>query len=58
MSLSDYEVHEFHIEFFRDGKLLDGFNFETPQKYRYTKEHPYVGKGIGRNVKKDKRYTE
>ena len=29
MSLSDYEVHEFHIEFFRDGKLLDGLTFET-----------------------------
>ena len=36
----------------------DGFNFQKPLKYRYTKEHPYIGKGLGRNVKKGKEYTE
>lgn len=36
----------------------DGFNFQKPLKYRYTKEHPYIGKGLGRNVIKGKEYTE
>ena len=36
----------------------DGFNFEIPEKFRYTEEHPYIGKGISRNVKRDKAYTE
>ena len=35
----------------------DGFNFQKPKKYRYTAENPYIGKGLGRNVKKDKAYT-
>lgn len=36
----------------------DGFNFQKPLKYRYTENHPYIGKGLGRNVKKGKEYTE
>jgi hypothetical protein len=24
----------------------DGFNFKLPNKYRYTKENPYIGKGL------------
>ena len=36
----------------------DGFNFQKPLKYRYTKEHPYIGKGLGRNVIKGTDYTE
>lgn len=32
----------------------DGFNFQKPLKYRYTESHPYIGKGLGRNVKKEK----
>ena len=37
----------------------DGFNFSYPSddKMRYTKEHPYIGKGLGRNVKGGKEYT-
>lgn len=27
------------------------------EDFRYTDEHPYIGKGLGRNVKKDKAYT-
>lgn len=27
------------------------------EDFRYTSEHPYIGKGLGRNVKKDKEYT-
>lgn len=36
----------------------DGFNFSLPKSYRYTKENPYIGKGLNRNVKKDEEYTE
>lgn len=36
----------------------DGFNFRMPDKFRYTKENPYIGKGLGRNTKKDKKYYE
>ena len=36
----------------------DGFNFKLPETYRYTDEHPYIGKGLGRNVKKGKPYTK
>lgn len=36
----------------------DGFNFELPEKYRYTDEHPYISNGQGRNTKKGKAYTE
>ena len=36
----------------------DGFNFRMPDKFRYTDEHPYIGKGLGRNVTKGKAYTD
>lgn len=36
----------------------DGFNFKLPETYRYTDEHPYIGKGLGRNVKEGKPYTK
>lgn len=36
----------------------DGFNFQLPKEYRYTKENPYIGKGLNRNVVKGKEYTE
>lgn len=37
----------------------DGFNFQMPpeDKFRYTDEHPYIGKGLGRNTEKGKAYT-
>ena len=37
----------------------DGFNFQMPKEedFRYTDEHPYIGKGLGRNVKENKKYT-
>lgn len=38
-------------------KNTDGFNFELPKKYRYTKDKPYVGKGLNREVKLGKEYT-
>ena len=28
-----------------------------PELFRYTDEHPYIGKGLGRNVKEGKEYT-
>ena len=34
----------------------DGFNFKLPKKYRYTKENPYIGKGLNRNVTEGKEY--
>ena len=34
----------------------DGFNFQMPLTFRYTEENPYIGKGLGRNVTKDKKY--
>lgn len=30
----------------------------SDDKFRYTDEHPYIGKGLGRNVKKGKAYTK
>lgn len=36
----------------------DGFNFKKPYKFRYTEDKPYIGQGLGRNVKKGKAYTE
>lgn len=36
----------------------DGFNFRLPEKYRYTKEHPYVSPGLSRETKEGKEYTE
>ncbi len=37
----------------------DGFNFRLPEEsqYRYTKEHPYIGKGLSRETKEGKEYT-
>lgn len=35
----------------------DGFNFQLPETYRYTKENPYIGKGLNRNVVEGKEYT-
>lgn len=36
----------------------DGFNFQMPTEFRYTKEHPYVGKGLNRLVKEGKEYID
>lgn len=36
----------------------DGFNFQLPDVFRYTKENPYIGKGLNRNVKEGKEYTD
>lgn len=40
-------------------KNTDGFNFKLPDedKYRFTKEHPYIGKGSNREVKLGKEYV-
>ena len=37
----------------------DGFNFQMPkeEEFRYTKEHPYISTGEGRNSIKGKEYT-
>lgn len=35
----------------------DGFNFQMPLNFRYTDENPYIGKGLGRNVEKGKKYV-
>lgn len=32
------------------------FNFQMPLTFRYTEDNPYIGKGLGRNVIKDKKY--
>ena len=34
----------------------DGFNFALPKKFRYTKEHPYIGKGLSRETKEGVEY--
>lgn len=36
----------------------DGFNFQMPSVFRYTKEHPYISKGLGRNYPKGEAFTE
>ena len=38
----------------------DGFIFQMPtdDKFRYTDEHPYIGKGLGRNTVEGKPYTK
>lgn len=36
----------------------DGFDLQMPSEFRFTKEHPYIGKGISRNVKKGTAYIE
>ena len=35
----------------------DGFYFEMPETFRYTKENPYIGKGRNSDSVKDKAYT-
>lgn len=35
----------------------DGFNFQMPETFRYTEEHPYVSNGGGRNSIKGKEYV-
>lgn len=61
--LNDY-VYDIHL----DGTVVnalgvnvlsntDGFNFKLPAQYRYTKENPYIGKGLNRNVTEGKEYT-
>lgn len=36
----------------------DGFNFQMPSVFRYTKEYPYISKGLGRNYPKGEAFTE
>lgn len=38
----------------------DGFNFQMPteDKFRYTKESPYIGKGLNRETKEGKEYIQ
>ena len=36
---------------------MKGFNFKLPEKFRYTKDNPYIGKGLNRNVTEGKEYT-
>ena len=61
---SDDYVYDIHL----DGTVVnalgfnvmsntDGFNFKLPSKYRYTKEHPYISKGLSRETKEGKEYT-
>lgn len=38
-------------------KQTDGFNFKLPETYRYTKENPYIGKGLSRETVKGKEYV-
>ena len=33
------------------------FNFALPKEFRYTKENPYIGKGLGRETEKGKVYV-
>lgn len=35
----------------------DGFNFVMPSEFRYTKENPYIGKGLNRDVVEGKEYV-
>ena len=35
----------------------DGFDFKMPDTFRYTDEHPYIGKGLNRYSKLGKEYT-
>lgn len=38
---------------------MNGFNFQLPKSkdFRYTKENPYIGKGLNREVKEGKEYV-
>ena len=47
---------EFEKEYYEQHGRL-GFNFQLPTSYRYTKENPYIGKGLNRNVTEGKEYT-
>ena len=38
--------------------ITDGFNFKLPSSFKYTKEKPYIGKGLNRLVEKDKEYFD
>lgn len=35
----------------------DGFDFKMPNKFRYTEENPYIGKGLNRESKLGKKYV-
>lgn len=35
----------------------DGFNFKLPDTFRYTDEHPYIGKGLSRETKEGVSYA-
>ena len=35
----------------------DGFNFQLPKTFRYTKDNPYIGKGLSRESKEGKEYV-
>lgn len=37
-------------------KNTDGFNFKMPDKFRYTKDNPYISNGKGRNTIEGKAY--
>lgn len=56
-----YDVHMDHTVVNALGinvlRNTDGFNFKLPNKYRYTEENPYIGKGLNRNVTEGKKYT-
>lgn len=41
---------------FKVASNTDGFNFKLPNKFRYTKEKPYIGKGLNRDVKEGIEY--
>lgn len=34
----------------------DGMNMKMPDTFRYTEEHPYIGKGLNRDVKEGEKY--
>ena len=34
----------------------DGMNFKQPPQFRYTEEHPYIGKGLSRETKEGVEY--
>lgn len=36
----------------------DGFNFQLPKNYRYTKDNPYVSPGLSRETKAGKSYVD
>lgn len=38
-------------------KQTDGFNFQLPQKFRYTDDNPYISTGLSRETKEGEKYT-